>query len=208
MTMVTQARYIPVTRARVTSVYLLIVTFVTLGGETMMTLLATTIEAIHEGNVARAGVETRCTFFQVHNGKANLTPPAAEAEWRKIVSVDLGNDDSFAVATAGQWPTAFDGLKTSLRRAAQIAITVGRWRKKSQSKKWEGHYDSAFLGPYAASKAHWLKIFALLKTWITTGTFAVVDGTDARHERRSIIEVGTPASEYRNPTHGGSVHTP
>src|SRR5262249_7773359 len=39
----------------------------------------------------KASVERHRSYFRIDNGKANLAPPSEESEWRKIVSVDLGN---------------------------------------------------------------------------------------------------------------------
>jgi hypothetical protein len=35
----------------------------------------------------------------------------------------------------------------------------------------------------------------LLKTWISTGIFVVVEGLDDKREKRNFIEVGTPADD-------------
>ena len=39
----------------------------------------------------------------------------------------------------------------------------------------------------------WVK--ALLKTWIRTGMFVVVEGTDEKRNKRSFIEIGESASD-------------
>lgn len=45
------------------------------------------------------------------------------------------------------------------------------------------------------NRAHRAKITALLKTWIANGVFVVVEGLDAKREKRSFIEVGMPADD-------------
>jgi len=39
----------------------------------------------------KADVERYRSYFRIDNGKANLAPPPEDSEWRKIISVDLGN---------------------------------------------------------------------------------------------------------------------
>jgi hypothetical protein len=45
------------------------------------------------------------------------------------------------------------------------------------------------------NKATRAKIGSLLKSWIANGMFVVVEGVDAKRERRSFIEVGELASD-------------
>src|SRR6516164_6050411 len=39
----------------------------------------------------RAGVERHRSYFRIDSGKTNIAPPPEDSQWRKIVSVDLGN---------------------------------------------------------------------------------------------------------------------
>lgn len=144
---------------------------------------------------ARAGVDNHRAFFRVQNGKANLTPAADQADWHRLVSFDLENGDSVGVVTRWTWPDAFAGVNTSDLRAVQAAIAAGRWRENSQAKEWAGHAVAAVLRLDAENKAHRAKIAGLLKTWIKTGMLAVVDGFDAKRQKRSFIEVGAPADD-------------
>jgi len=154
-----------------------------------------------DDEAARAGVENRHAYFRVQNGKANLSPPADTAEWYRLESVDLGNGgdgqpaDSVGVVTRWTWPDAFDGVTVSDLRKVQTAIAAGRWRANSQAKDWAGIAVARTLGLDATNKAHKAKIIAMLKTWIANGIFAVVEGLDAKREKRSFIEVGTPADD-------------
>jgi hypothetical protein len=88
-----------------------------------------------------------------------------------------------------------DGVTGSDLREVQATIAGGRWRKDSQAKDWAGHAIAAVLKLNVSNKAHRAKIVALLKTWIADGKFVVVESLDAKRERRSFIEVGTPVGD-------------
>ena len=160
---------------------------------------ARTLNGMSEIEAARAGVENRRFYFRVDNGKANLAPPVDAAEWYRLEIVDLGNGkddkpaDSVGVVTRWTWPNAFDGVTVSDLRAVQAAIAAGRWRESPQAKDWAGYAVASVLKLDVTNKAHKAKIAALLKTWIANRMFVVIEGPDAKREKRSFIEVGTPA---------------
>jgi AAA domain len=162
---------------------------------------ARTLNGMSEDEAARAGVDCRRSFFRVQNGKSNLSPAADQADWYRLVSVDLANGgcfglgDSVGVVARWTWPNALDGVTGSDLREVQATIAGGRWRKDSQAKDWAGHAIAAVLKLNVSNKAHRAKIVALLKTWIADGKFVVVEGLDAKRERRSFIEVGTPVGD-------------
>ncbi len=114
----------------------------------------------------------------------------------RLQSVDLGNggdgrpSDSVGVATRWTWPDAFAGVTVSDLDAVQAAIAAGRWRESSQAKDWAGLAVASVLKLDATNKAHRAKISALLKTWIANGALAVVEGLDAKREKRNFIEAG------------------
>lgn len=157
---------------------------------------ARTLNGMTKEEAARAGVENWRAYFRVQNGKANLSPPVDKADWYRLESFDLGNGgdgqpgDSVGVVTRWTWPDAFDGVTVSDLRRVQTAIAAGHWRESPQAKDWAGHAVAKVLKLDATSKAHRAKIAGLLKTWISTGALVVVDGVDARREKRSFIEVG------------------
>jgi len=72
---------------------------------------AQVLNGMTEDEGARAGVENRRSFLRVQNGKANLTPPAAgQADWCRLISIELGNGDSVGVVTRWTWPDPFDDV--------------------------------------------------------------------------------------------------
>src|SRR6202012_3480060 len=52
---------------------------------------ARVLNVMSEDEAARAGVESRRSYFRVDNGKANLAPPAEGSTWRQLVNVQLRN---------------------------------------------------------------------------------------------------------------------
>jgi hypothetical protein len=156
-----------------------------------------------DGPEGKAGIEPgkeRLYFRADTDG--NLAPSSA-TEWYHLASQGLGNgsggpfddQDYVGVATTWKWPDAFDGVTVSDLRKLQSTIGAGRWRESSQAKDWAGIAVARALGLDTTNKAHKAKIAALLKTWTATGMFVVVEGVDAKREKRSFIEVGTPAND-------------
>ena len=162
---------------------------------------ARTLNGMTEEEATRVGVENRRAYFRVQNGKANLSPAPDKADWYHLESVDLGNGDakhpgdSVGVVTRWTWPDAFAGVTVSDLRAVQVAIAASRWRQSPQATDWAGHAVAAVLKLDPTNRAHRAKIAGLLKTWISTGMLVVAEGLDANREKRSFIEVGTPADD-------------
>jgi AAA domain len=151
----------------------------------------------------KAGIEAgKERFYFRSDTDGNLSPPST-AEWFSIASQGLGNgsggpiddQDYVGVVTAWKLPDAFEGVTVSDLRKVQAAIGEGRWRENTQAKDWAGHAVARVLNLDAKNKAHRAKIAALLKTWIGNGMFVVVEGLDAKREKRDFIEVGMPADD-------------
>jgi hypothetical protein len=152
---------------------------------------------------AKAGIEDgkeRLYFRADTDG--NLAPSSA-TEWFHLASQGLGNgsggqvddQDYVAVAVAWKWPDAFEGVAVSDLRKVQAAIAEGRWRENAQANDWVGQAVADVLKLDAKNKAHKTRIAALLKAWIANGMLVVVEGVDAKREKRSFVEVGTPAND-------------
>jgi len=144
---------------------------------------------------ARAGVETPRSFFRVSNGKANLAPAAAQAEWYQLVGVEIGNGDNVVAVHKWTWPDAFDGVTVRDLREVQSRIAAGRWRESPQSPNWAGHAVASVLKLDMGNKAHKAKVAGLLKAWIENDMLRVVEANDEQSRARKFIEVGTPASD-------------
>lgn len=150
----------------------------------------------------RAGVENHRAHFRVDNGKANLAPPPDRSSWYRLASVSLGNgpesfhfldlSDHVAVVEPWEWPNALDSITVPDLQRAQRAVAEGRWRESAQAKDWVGIPIAQALG-IELDKAGKAKVGSLLKTWVSTGMFVVVEGTDEKRNKRSFVEVGEAA---------------
>jgi hypothetical protein len=155
----------------------------------------------------KAGVENPKLYFRIDNGKANLTPPVAAADWYKLVSVDLGNGpkgnlgieagDNIGVVTAWTFPNAFDGVTVAHLRAAQQAVAAGGpWRENNQAKDWVGKPIAKALKLDPDDKAVKQRVGTLLKTWTANSSFVRVMVYDPQlRKNKPCIEVGQWAND-------------
>ncbi len=146
----------------------------------------------------RAGLPSHRGHFRADNGKANLAPPPDRSEWFRLASVPLGNGpgggDHVAVVEPWQWPDMLEGVTVEDLRKAQRAVGAGRWRENAQAKDWAGVPIAESLG-IELDVVGKTRVKAMLRTWIGTGMFVVVDGLDEKRNKRSFIEVGEAASD-------------
>ncbi len=149
----------------------------------------------------QAGVEQRRLHFRVDNGKANLAPPPEGTTWFKLASVSLGNGflglegDSVGVVTRWKWPDPLNEVSVSDLRAAQQAVSGGRWRENVQARDWVGKAIASALQLNLENPAHKEKVKRLLQVWTDSGMFVVTAGLDANRIERSFVEVGEWAKD-------------
>jgi hypothetical protein len=150
----------------------------------------------------KAGVERHRSYFRIDSGKTNLAPPPEDSEWRKIVSVDLGNAmgdcpaDRVGVVTSWEWPDPLATLTIADLIAAQKAVSKdGPWRKDLRAGNWVGKPIAKALELDIDSKADVAKIKGALKIWTENGMFKEVEGKDEQRRHRTFIEVGIKATE-------------
>jgi hypothetical protein len=149
-----------------------------------------------------AGVERHRSYFRIDSGKTNLAPPPEDSEWRKIVSVDLGNAmgdcpaDRVGVVTSWEWPDPLATLTVADLIAAQKAVSKdGPWRKDLRADNWVGKPIAKALSLDIDSKADIAKVKGALKIWTENGMFKEVEGKDEQRRHRTFIEVGIRATE-------------
>lgn len=149
----------------------------------------------------QAGVDQRRLHFRVDNGKANLAPPPEGTSWFKLASVSLGNGflglegDSVGVVTRWKWPDPLDDVSVSDLRAAQQAVSAGRWRENAQARDWVGKAVASALHLDLDEPAQKEKVKRLLQIWTASGMFVVTMGLDANRIERSFVEVGEWATD-------------
>jgi hypothetical protein len=160
---------------------------------------ARVLNVMSKDDAAKAGIEEkdRRAFFRVDDGKANMKPPIDRAEWRKLVSVGLGNgtqdepEDWVGVVTAWAMPSAFDGVETADLKRVQAAIAAGEWAENPQATNWAGFAVAAVMGWDADMKSDQQRIKSVLKTWIANKVLKIERKFSKRDGReRPFIVVG------------------
>lgn len=141
------------------------------------------------------GVQNRMFYFRVDNGKSSMAPPAENATWFFLASVELNNDplglagDQVGVVTAWEPPEAFDGVTAEHLKAVQNAVAAGRWRKDSRSSDWVGHVVVSALN-WPIGKASSARAAECIGSWIASGALVVTREKDAKRMEREFVSVG------------------
>lgn len=98
----------------------------------------------------QAGVlpKDRFSYFSVHQGKANLTQMSDALDWRKLVSVPLGNgrgltkpQDHAGVVTEWQWPGSEEianGLTADQLAHIKTLVDNADYKEGPRAKNWVG----------------------------------------------------------------------
>jgi len=158
---------------------------------------ARTLNGMTQSQADKAGVKNPRQYFRVQNGKANLSPATDNADWYQLKSVDLGNgppSDSVGVVTPWKLPNVMASVTADDLSKAQAAVAAGKWRENAQAKEWAGIPIAKALGLDVGERSDKAKVQVMLKSWIKTGHFVVVEGQTTKREVRSFIEVGKPAT--------------
>ena len=166
-----------------------------------------------EADNAEIDESERRLHFRSDIGKANLTRPAAQADWFKIESVDLGNGaaagfgDDVGVVTRWDYPVVDEPVvdTDALIRVKDAIRRGGPWRsdQKATSEPWVGIPIAQVLGLDPQSKFDKKAVAKSIKSWLATGVLRRVDhqGRGADRHIHSYIEVApdgpTPISRDR-----------
>jgi hypothetical protein len=135
-------------------------------------------------------------IFRVDDGKANLSPPAAKAVYRRMEGVELPNGEWVGVAIPFKMPDLFDNV--TAKHAQQVQRLVGAaaerqepMRASMQAKSWAGHAVAVVLD-LDMDKAHEkAKAKAILAKWIETDVLRLDEWPDKRAGRDvKVVVVG------------------
>jgi hypothetical protein len=168
---------------------------------------ARTLNFMTEDEAAKADVKNRFEYVRIDNGKANLAPRSDSADWLRMVSVHLDNGpqgsagDSVDVVTRWSWPDPAQNVTSEHQTAITLAIAMGRYREDVQAAEWVGKPIADVLGLDISEPAHREKIKGLIKRWIKTGLFQVVQGEDQKRNKRSFIQLGASPSQHSASPH-------
>lgn len=153
----------------------------------------------------------RYGYFNIHQGKANLTKTTGGLSWRRLESVSLGNgsvsrgarlgpqrpSDHIGVVTEWRWPSAEElvGEVTLDQLAAikqRIAMTDCKLHPAAQN--WVGVDVAYALGVDVTIKANRTKVTRMIKAWIDDGTLIVVNRRcPVKRENKDFVEVAIPS---------------
>jgi hypothetical protein len=137
-----------------------------------------------EAPKAGVAVEDRFDYFRVGNGKSNLTRRSGRTEWRKMVSVNLGNNrrfwesgDSVGVVVQWRWPSpesAIDEIESDDFDKIAAVISLGNCKSNAQAKDWVGNAVADTLGMDVTNKDDKASIKLMIAGWIQGGLIRVV----------------------------------
>lgn len=148
----------------------------------------------------RLGVDPdeRWRFFRVDTGKANMSPPAERATWRRMESVALDNGDEVGVATPWTPPDPFEGVSARMAREVRAAFfkadrEAGEARADEQADDaWAGWIIADTLHLDRADPATKGRCARLLATWIKSDVLRRVSVKHPKRANRTVpcIEPG------------------
>ena len=163
---------------------------------------ARALNRMSEAQAEKAGIsaDERFQIFSISRGKANLAPMTARDEWRKLVSVPLGNgrgltqpQDHAPAVERWVWPSkeAIVGAITDEQmRMMKVKVASTEGRLSDQSGDWVGYTIADAIGePLEVSKSKSpakSRIASLLKAWLDSGVLEVVKDSDPKHPTRSL----------------------
>jgi AAA domain len=152
-----------------------------------------------EAEDAEVAEKDRRLHFRADIGKANLTRPAEQADWFKLVSIDLQNNevgfggDEVGVVTAWNYPQA-DEAKIAVSDLAKMKDAInagGPWRADAQAKNepWIGVPVAQALGRDLLRKTHKRAVAGMVRDLLQTGVLRLAYGKDTGRKARSYVEV-------------------
>jgi vacuolar-type H+-ATPase subunit F/Vma7 len=164
-----------------------------------------------EAPKANVAVEDRFDYFRVSNGKSNLTKRSGRSEWRRMVSVNLGNGltfwepgDSVGVVTVWKWPSpgaAIEDVKPDDFNQVKAVIAEGNCKANIQAKDWVGNVVADVLGLDLTVKDDKARVKLLLTGWMEAGHIRVVKRRcPIKREDKDFIDL----VEAPHPEQGGA----
>lgn len=160
------------------------------------------LNRMSEEQAGQAGIsaQDRYSYFNIHQGKSNLTKMSSAQDWRKLESVPLGNgqglskpQDHAGVVTEWKWPSAEEAVgEVSADQLQRVLIAVrnGDHKLHAAADNWVGKVVAYELGLDTAVKADKARVTRLVKAWIDDGTFTIVNRRcPIKRENKDFVEV-------------------
>ncbi len=162
------------------------------------------LNRMSEEQATQAGIaaEERFSYFNIHQGKANLTKLSAGQDWRRLESVPLGNgqgltrpQDHAGVVTEWKWPDAeevVEGLTGDQKAAIRVALDNGAYKAAAQGKPWAGEAIAYAIGADLDDRSEKKRVGSILKALIKEGVLHVVSERDpvSRQAANFVRSVG------------------
>ena len=158
---------------------------------------ARVVNRVSAEDAARVGVPEADAIglFRVDTGKSNLAAPADKATYRRMIGVQLANEEFVGVCVDYKLPDLFDGITAA--DAMKVQAAVGKaaegepCRHSVQSKNWVGLTVGEVLG-LDAEEADKARVKAIVKKWIETDVLRVEQMPDKKQGRDvPCVVVGT-----------------
>jgi hypothetical protein len=156
---------------------------------------AITLNRMTAGQGTNLGITDHWRYFRVDDAKQNLSPPAATAVWRRLTSVELGNDrhfggDNVQVVEAWQWPD--DPLSSFHDEDSHVvalqALESKLWRTDPQAKEWAGRPIADALAWDVEDKEARSLLKSIIGELVQNGALKIIRQKDAsRREREYVV---------------------
>jgi hypothetical protein len=151
---------------------------------------ARVINRISEDDAMKMGVDEKQArgIFRVDDGKANLAPPADKAVYRRMIGVQIDNDEWIGVSVKFEMPDIFGSISGKMARKCQDIVGGAEseekpFRANQQAKNWVGHALGGVLGIDTEDKAGKASMASVIKQWIKKDVLRVETTVDSRTGR-------------------------
>jgi len=127
-------------------------------------------------------------IFRVDDGKANLAPPSDRAVYRRMIGVQLANEEWVGVCVPFKLPDAFEGITAKDTRKVQDVIAGAEannapYRQDVRAKNWVGYAIAETLDLDMEKDGVRQRVNSIIRTWVKTNVLTVVDMPDSRNGR-------------------------
>lgn len=152
----------------------------------------------------KAGIDEkyRRYYFRADSERSNLSPPAENAEWFKLVSVDLENSglpnvpgDEIGVVTTWEYDVKNTSVTVADIKRVQDAIAAGGpWRRNQQASPWVGIPIAQALSldiDGVLKKKNRSAVEKQIGLWLANGLLVLESHADPNVKRREPVEFVT-----------------
>lgn len=161
------------------------------------------INRVSEDEAIRLGVprhEAR-GIFRVDDGKANLSPPATAAVYRKMEGVQIANGEWIGVAVPFQLPDGWSGMSTDIINEMLRQIDAGLQNTASEEyysirpqdkDRWVGKVITEYPFARAEDFKSVEQAKTIIKEWLKTGLLEEMEYHSAaqRKDRKGVVSKG------------------